>query len=378
MAQFLYRLGAVLAFFAVLMTAAYESKGQRRWCKASGQLLRIVNKDGKVGFIDRTGKLVIGFDTWPEKTITVGGFHEGLAPIFISTNEKTTPTVPIKGETVTGYIDETGKIVITPRFDWAFDFCQGVAYVEQGNLKGYINRQGHLIFDLDRDCSAGTNPANALRVSLCGSLLLKKYPFAQDFSEGLAAVANGTTRGAKYGFVNPRGQLVIPQIFDPKFEHHGFIIGPCQFAEGLACVGRGNRFGYIDKKGHFVIPPRFLQAEEFSEGLAYVADESGAGYIDKLGRWIIAGRDWPYPGAKFSEGLAAVYFRIKTGDLSYVDRAAYVDRTGKVVIEPRFDSAEAFVDGVARVYERRDQGDRPGGFGYIDKRGKYIWEPHSR
>src|SRR5262245_31393927 len=211
MGQFLYRLVAVLVFFTVLMTAVYESNGQRRWCKASGQLLRVVNKDGKIGFIDRTGKLVIGFDAWPKKTITVGEFHEGLAPIFINTNEKSEPAVPIKGESLTGYVDATGKIVITPRFDWGFDFCQGVAYVEQGNMRGYINREGHLVFDLDRDCSVGTGRANALRVSLCGSLLLKAYPVAQDFSEGLAAVANGTTRDAKYGFVNTLGQLVIPQ-----------------------------------------------------------------------------------------------------------------------------------------------------------------------
>jgi len=46
----------------------------------------------------------------------------------------------------------------------------------------------------------------------------------------------------------------------------------------------------------------------------------------------------------------------------------YIDTTGKIVINPQFDEAWWFSEGLARI----KIGDR---WGYIDKTGKYVWEP---
>jgi len=46
----------------------------------------------------------------------------------------------------------------------------------------------------------------------------------------------------------------------------------------------------------------------------------------------------------------------------------YIDREGSYVIEPRFDEAKEFTEGIARV--------KPGTkTGYIDKTGRYVWNP---
>ena len=46
----------------------------------------------------------------------------------------------------------------------------------------------------------------------------------------------------------------------------------------------------------------------------------------------------------------------------------YIDKSGKVVIEPQFDSADDFSEGLAKV---KKDGKR----GYIDKIGKVVIEP---
>lgn len=46
----------------------------------------------------------------------------------------------------------------------------------------------------------------------------------------------------------------------------------------------------------------------------------------------------------------------------------YIDRTGKVVIHPKFDEARDFSEGLARV-EMNSK------WGYIDKKGKFVWNP---
>ena len=46
----------------------------------------------------------------------------------------------------------------------------------------------------------------------------------------------------------------------------------------------------------------------------------------------------------------------------------YIDKTGEMVVNPQFDSAEKFCQGLAEV----TIGSKTG---YINKAGKYVWNP---
>ena len=46
----------------------------------------------------------------------------------------------------------------------------------------------------------------------------------------------------------------------------------------------------------------------------------------------------------------------------------YIDKSGKVVIEPQFDEERAFSEGLAQV-------EKDGKWGFIDKSGKVVIEP---
>lgn len=63
------------------------------------------------------------------------------------------------------------------------------------------------------------------------------------------------------------------------------------------------------------------------------------------------------PMVKESSGLFPVYQNGKRG---------YIDKTGKIVINPQFDDARHFTEGLASV----NIGDK---WGYIDKAGKIVW-----
>ncbi len=67
-------------------------------------------KNGKRGFVDATGKIVM-----EPKVKKTGKFSEGLAVVTI--NKKV------------GYIDTTGKIVIEPQFEQAKNFAEDLAAV---------------------------------------------------------------------------------------------------------------------------------------------------------------------------------------------------------------------------------------------------------
>jgi hypothetical protein len=81
------------------------------------------------------------------------------------------------------------------------------------------------------------------------------------------------------------------------------------------------------------------------------------GFIDKTGKVVIEPK-WDSTSS-FSEGLASVELDNKEG---------FIDKTGKVVIEPKWDSASTFSEGLANVELDKK-------FGFIDKTGKVVIEP---
>jgi hypothetical protein len=81
------------------------------------------------------------------------------------------------------------------------------------------------------------------------------------------------------------------------------------------------------------------------------------GYVDQTGEWVIEPK---FEGAQdFAEGVASVSFNGKWG---------YIDPTGQFVIEPQFDYADNFSEGLAAVVQE-------GKWGFIDSTGQFAVEP---
>lgn len=209
--------------------------------------------------------------------------------------------------------------------------------------------------------------------------------------------------GGLCGFIDSTGRMMI----DPKFERVG------RFQEGLCVATEGGRDGYIDETGAWIIPARFVIAHAFREGRAVVRDSytGGYGYIDRTGSLVIS---YQYDAAgDFVDGVARVGHATKLGKLKssiadvgvecwyeYIDlqghrvakpsminppsinepgplipfgepgKMGYKDASGRVVVEPRFDRADPFEDGLGSV---GIEGGRKNG--YVDATGRVVWTP---
>lgn len=345
--------------------------------EATPELFPII-QNGKLGYINRKGEVVIQ----PQFSSRIHFFSEGLAAVCIESGK-------------CGYIDQTGKYVINPQFESVSDFSEGLAAVVVENKTGYIDKTGKIIinpqFDMD-----GKGPGGMAQMLLCA------------FSEGLASVRIG----GKYGYIDKSGKIII----NPQFEY------AFPFSEGLAAVSMGNKFGYVDKEGKISINPQFDGATPFINGLAVVAVDKKYGYIDKAGKYVVnpqfdfalsfsddglacvgvgefnldnggkygfidkdgnyvinpqfEGRTIGGPHSEifflpkfrfktlhFSEGLASIMIGGVSGNAS---KMGYVDKTGKIVINPQFRGAYSFWGGLALV-------ETESGMAYIDKEGKFVW-----
>ncbi|MCX5744460.1 MAG: WG repeat-containing protein [Proteobacteria bacterium] len=345
--------------------------------------VRIAVRDGqRWGFVDGTGTLVIPF-----KYTTPGEFHDGVACVdhtYLDLAGK--PLRPavlecapfhegrsrVRTKAGLGFVDTKGAIWLArgpnkePVTELG-DFHDGLARARVGGKWGWITKTGSWGIpptygvEIDPDiqkvadeCAAKNERDGELPTSECLSAFAAtgSGEFADDFSEGLAAVKVGD----RWGFVAPNGKLAIAPTWTTK---------PGPFSSGLAEVplSSGSE-AYIDKTGTVLIAGPFRSAGTFHEGVAVVVDKTQH-FIDVTGKARLTPPANATSLGEFSGGLAA----IAGPDRKY----GFIDKAGKWVVRPVFANATPFIDGFAQV---SFVSDKPY-LAIIDPTGKPIWVEHA-
>src|SRR5439155_4857277 len=126
--------------------------------------------DLKWGYIDTTGKIVV-----TPAYVAAGKFSEGLAPVATAAGTSANY----------GYINTKGNAVINQQYDSATPFGEGLAAVRSfGELVKFIDTSGKTVIQ-------------------------PQFTTAGEFSDGLAPVEVKTTNGVRWGFINKKGDLAI-------------------------------------------------------------------------------------------------------------------------------------------------------------------------
>jgi len=252
-----------------------------------------------------------------------------LAPIL--TPEPELPEKEIEEEVKE--VEETEEIVLypptpieltDPRVRWLVEpqwefsmvgnFREGMAWVAArgdsynwSEVYGYINNRGEIIIPIKHDLGiTGTSAAS----------------FPPLFSEGLVVIQplniHWPDDTSVRGVFNTVGEMVLP------LEPYWFTSG---FSGGTARVWD---VGDIDISGNIVfeMPPEFDHVGRFHNGMAIAHKDGMAGFIDIQGNTVIPFEfDTVSP---FSEGLAAVIVDNKLG---------FINESGEIVIPLEFDVA---------------------------------------
>ena len=309
-----------------------ENHGSGRPSKSNHRLLPYSGGDGRWGYIDDSGKVIVP-TTFGSASFLYGGF--GIVK-------------DMDGKC--GYIDSNGKLAIPVQFTFCGTFSQGLATIQFNKYTGTdttfhkINEQGKVVF-----------PTTL---------------YVGEFVDNVAPARKDMYAQHKCGYIDIGGNWLTP----PAFDYCGSL------SDGLAKVEVGTesrKCGYVDRKGKVSVPLNFERCLNFNEGLAVVAvyvkwkdrllvdtslgrfilrvlhppndtnlfeeppswyPQISWGYINQSGTWAIAPQ---YENASsFSEGWAAVG---KDGEMGYIDTK------GKTVLKSQFVHAEGFRDGYAKV-----------------------------
>ncbi len=247
--------------------------------------------------------------------------------------------IMIRENNLYGFINQTGKLLIPCKFEYADSFSDGLSRVKINDLYGYIDKEGTLKIQNKYRNASGFHEGTALVLDEKGNNIIDKngkilfgeteiYSLEEPFHNGMAMIWD--KRNGGYGFINREGKITVPPIY---YRVHNF--------SEETCVVQNNKYlmGLIDKNGNLKIAFKYLYLRDSSEGLIVAMNRSSKmGVLNSEGETIIP---FKYEEIEsFSDGLSCVKIDKKFG---------YIDRYGASIIPCKYSAASSFSEGFAKV-----------------------------
>jgi len=345
----------------------------------NAQDLALAKKDGKFGYITKTGEWHI-----QPKFKVAKSFHGDFA-------------IALEGKKA-GFINRKGDWVIQPTFDRVKNFDSGIAVVLKNKRWFYISVSGEevltdvvtdKIYDFKNGVAFIRQDDLIGLIDVAGKVIVEpKFLKIKKFINGYAKIQET----GKWGLIDVKGQYFVKPVYDAisnvyggnvtakKGEIHGLIVaGEFKGVEGaqkiwdfsrnnkITHAKKNDKIGFIDSKGNWIVEPVYDKVRSFKNGLAPVCKEKKWGYIDLTGKVVIPLK---YRDAELfsNDGLAPV----KSSKLW-----GFIDKEGKEVIEQKYvittggfslfqkNIEKGFINGLARVKYKKT-------WGFINTKGELL------
>lgn len=381
-----------------------------------------ISKNGLTGFINLWGDIII-----PPVYMASSGFHNGFAWVtdeygksalfdmhgnclFFGAQDyglMSEGLIAVKIGEDWGYITPDGSIKIPTMFDSADAFCNGLAKVKKDGRTFYIDRSGKEFagkMTLSNQFVLNQQDGKWGIRAVDETFSIKPlYHFPLVFREGVARVSED---GKKFGVIDVRGENIVPMQYDDlgesvaeripfavRNESGGLLWGCINFHNEVLVPAKhnslriirygqtcfmivsdvNNMYGLLDGRGSTILECRYISLSSIEndgvlKAISRDRNDRYVGLYSLSGHWLFTPKFYDVSMVE-SEGLRWVLLHNKFG---------FIDSTGNVIIEPKFDWAENFSNGMARVgFGVINFAGSPlgGTWGYIDHSGKWVWEP---
>jgi len=300
----------------------------------------VIVQDGKYGYIDHKGKIIIR-----PQFIWAEDFWHGLGTVYVcgqyvsidSSGILLPLRVTIQGHLEprhegkeVGFVEANGRFKINPTFDDALPFSDGLAAVQIGGKWGFVDASGRVVikpqfnaaFYFREGVAAAQLDSGDVLIDKSGKVLASGFGLVDLIFDGRVPA----THDEKNGYLDLRGKVAIPFIFEAGN----------RFSSGLAAVKKDGKWGYVDTDGRLIIPFEFDRAGEFASGLAPAKVGNRTGFINTSGRFSF---DLPFRQAPgFFTGDEDANLFIAETDVSRFwtedDKFGYVNASGRVIWGP--------------------------------------------
>lgn len=254
--------------------------------------LKAVKKNGKWGFIDKNGEVIV-----PIEYIFVNDYNEGFAGVILTKEILDEKTNVLKKVLKWGFIDGKGNVIIPFLYDTAESFHEGLVGVVLNHKIGFIDKIGKVVI-----------------------------PFVYDYRSEMRFDKNGLVpvfQNNKHGVINKLGQTVLPFQYDNFIVYYNTLAPYEKSIPNLyAWVILNGKWGGIDINGKPIIPIEFnYPGGQEIGGVIRMIKNSKVGYVNYQGETIVS-FVFDYDDY-LQNGLVKIKKDKKNG---------MADKTGKVII----------------------------------------------
>lgn len=201
--------------------------------------LAAVERNGKWGFINKDGRLII-----PMKYDNVNAFKDGFSIVNIGGNFESDAVEFGKW----GVIDKKGVEVIPLIYD---------------NIEGKISKQG--ILWAERDGKIGYIDING-EIVIPFKYEMYSPPSYDALCQGELAIVK---LNGKWGFINIKGEEIIPL----KYDNIDYCL------DNIAKIVLNGKYGFVKYDGSEIIPPEYDEISDFKNNVAIIKQDTKFGYI---------------------------------------------------------------------------------------------------
>jgi hypothetical protein len=322
------------------------------------------NKDSLYNFINKYSTSLTQEEAWKYfYSLTVTNYSKGNLQNFVSDypqypfreaiEKELLATenflIPFKNkEDKMGYIDTLGNWIISPNFDEASDFYEGLASVCKNDSCYFINKDGQRVFtsffEEAETFKAGItivkkNNAYCL-MNRIGQIVSKEYQEINSQSEKLFVCKDKE----KYGAINDKGQVVIPFVYNKLGDFkNGFayyftsyfgllnknnqqLNAQWDWVSGvdtnhIIIVSKDKKFGLMNSSEQLVLTPQFDYIAVCKNGIYLIVKDNKYGFFDVFDKCFVTETDFIYNAIYDANYYTnGKYFKlVRDHDISLID-----------------------------------------------------------
>ena len=271
-------------------------------------------------------------------------FFGQLNPLFIFKSDLNYNKVEYKGEGLFGfeindkfgYMDKTGKIIIPADFLYSNNnnsmpfFYKGVVAIKKDTKMGVIDKTGKIIIPFEYD------------------IVYTHYHLNTVFY-----AAKKENSKIFYGVINLQNKEVIPIIYEEML-----------MDSNLVKLKKDGKWGLFDFNGKQILPIEYDAISTYSrEKLIQATKGDQLKFMNTSGKLLFEKAKKVYTINGCNDGM----IRCKVND-----KYGYLDLTGNEMIVTRYDDANDFINGLAKVGKKTTASGNIILYGFIDKKGIEI------
>jgi hypothetical protein len=317
----------ILLLFPYFITAqinpAFVVKSNLSYTKveSSGDGMFGFEKDGKFGYLDKNGNVVIPANyVYESNTKTIPGFQKGM--------------VKLKKDKKYGVLDKTGKTIIPFEYDGLYTsngkYISVYNTINGKNTWGVVSMQNKVLIPIAYDqLQVDSNLIGVKQNGKWGmkdvsgkEILPIEFESLTPYAQNQVILAQ---KGSQYGFIDAKGKWLFEKVKSV------YTLNGC-YQGMIVCIVNG-KHGYLDMKGNEVITTKYDNAHSFNKlGLAKVGKKSTGtnaatlwGYIDKKGNEVIPVQ---------YESIGEFYNGFVYAKDRETNRYGFLNKTGKWVLNP--------------------------------------------